>query len=159
MKANLPIGIVSILLGLYYAISAFQLPRASMGDPMAPVYYPMVLGVGMICMGIVLSIRGYKEVAIAKQSASQSESADQDKKADSRDKNFWILILGAVILGIVYTLVFTTVGFLISTALFMFALFTLVNGFNNWLKHVIIAVVFSVSVWFIFQNLFMLNLP
>lgn len=160
MKSNLPVGIIAILLGLYYSISSLQLPEASMGAPRAHIFFPLVLGVAMVIIGIVLAFRGYREIAVAKQAAAQSADSGEEKQTgDSRDKNFWILIAGAVVLAIIYTLVFTTVGFLISTAAFLFALFVLVNGLQSWLKHGVIAIVFSVTIWFIFQNFFMLNLP
>ncbi len=51
-------GIVSIILGIVYIIQTLALPRASIGSPMSPLYFPLGLGVSMVVLGTG-SIKGW----------------------------------------------------------------------------------------------------
>ncbi len=60
---------------------------------------------------------------------------------------------------LIYTVIFERIGFLISTVLFLAAVMFLVNGFQHWLKNLIVAIVFSGVAWYTFAQLLDVNLP
>ncbi|WP_390175492.1 tripartite tricarboxylate transporter TctB family protein, partial [Staphylococcus pseudintermedius] len=60
---------------------------------------------------------------------------------------------------LIYTIIFERIGFLISTVLFLAAVMFLVNGFQHWLKNLIVAIVFSGVAWYTFAQLLDVSLP
>ena len=147
INSNVLVGIVFTLFGIIYSLQAYNLPKATIGNPWAPIYFPLGLGILMTVLGIVLTIAEYSRGEVEK------------KAKEPKNKNYIKLIIGTIILGIIYALIFNTVGFRISTLIFLGGILTLVNGHNAWKTNIIIAVCFTFGVWYVFEKIFMTTLP
>jgi putative tricarboxylic transport membrane protein len=149
MRPNALVGFTAFFLGIVYAIQAFNLPKAMIGNPWAPVYFPIGLGILMACLGllqIVLEARkGLKNLEGVKRPKFQASSLK--------------LIFGAAALCILYALIFEKLGFIISTLIFLGALLFLINGTRAWKLNAILTLGFTFGTWYTFVKLFQINLP
>jgi len=68
-------------------------------------------------------------------------------------------ILYTCILSVGYALIFEHLGYVISTFLFMVVMMTITSGKDMWKKSVVISLLFSVGVYFIFNTLLSISLP
>jgi putative tricarboxylic transport membrane protein len=143
------VGFTALFLGIVYAIQAFNLPKAMIGNPWAPVYFPIGLGILMACLGLL------QIVLEARKGLTNLEGVKRPKFQASSLK----LIFGAAVLCILYALIFERLGFIISTLIFLGALLFLINGPRAWKLNSILTVGFTFGAWYIFVKLFQINLP
>ena len=146
MNPDLIVGIFSAAFGVAYAVMSWNLPDASIGNPMAPKYFPLGVGVLAVILAIMLIVRGVGRGKVASK-----------KKAP--DKGYWVLIVGLIVCCLVYAFILEKIGFIISTIIFLLGMLFLVNGVKGWLANIITAVIYSVGVWYIFEKVFQLSLP
>lgn len=149
---NLPAltGILAIILGMIYSIQAYNLPRATVGNPMAPVIFPLVLGIIMVIFGIILFVKESK-----KGMKAVDKKEDQKEGISSSSK----LIIITCLSSIVYALLFERIGYVLSTFIFMGTILFSLNGKKKWKLNIIVAVCFSVGIYFIFLKLLSIPLP
>lgn len=148
MTTNFITGIVSIVLGLVYTITAMQLPRMAMGDKLGPKVFPYVIGTVAIITGIAMILQ-------------DRNPAKKSKKAEFgfiQHKAVWIKIALISIAGIIFGLVINSVGYMIATAFFMFFVSILINK-NRYVQNFIIAVLFAVITYGVFAVALKLSLP
>jgi putative tricarboxylic transport membrane protein len=145
-------GIITILFGIAYSLMAYNLPKAAIGNPMAPAIFPLILGVGMTILGICLFI-----VEVRKnKAAAKSEAKKETGKGLAYDSK---LIIFTCVLALIYALLFERIGYVLSTSLFMGSLLFALNGKAKWKNNVLVAVGFSVCIYLIFQKLLNIPLP
>lgn len=144
-------GLLAIIIGGIYSISAYNLPRATVGNPIAPILFPLGLGVTMFIFGIILFIKETKnERGLAKE-----KRKNQKKSLSSSGK----LVIITCLSSIIYALLFERIGYVLSTFLFMGLILFAINGKANWKTNVLVAVCFSVGIYFIFLKLLSIPLP
>lgn len=148
MRADTIIGICAILFGAVYSLQAFQLPRAMIGSPMAPLYFPLGLGSLMIILGLLLVI---KEL-LAKTKGSL-------KKRKELDPGYAKLIIGTSVICIIYAMVLDHIGFIISTLFMLGGILFLVNGRQAWKINSVVTLVFTLGVWYLFNHILDITLP
>ena len=149
MRPNALVGFTALFLGIVYAIQAFHLPKAMIGNPWAPVYFPIGLGILMACLGLL------QIVLEARKGLTNLEGVKRPKFQASSLK----LIFGAAVLCILYALIFERLGFIISTLIFLGALLFLINGPRAWKLNAILTLGFTFGAWYTFVKLFQINLP
>ncbi|SNT14198.1 putative tricarboxylic transport membrane protein [Anaerovirgula multivorans] len=142
-------GVVSIIVGLVYSIQAYTLPRAVIGKPMAPIIFPLGLGLFMILLGIVLVIQSIKKGEFARGKSTTEKGLSYTAK----------LIIFTCTTSIIYALLFERIGFVFSTTLFLGSLLYAINGKKEWKVNVSVAVIFSVFVYVLFSKLLGIILP
>ncbi|TYP55417.1 hypothetical protein [Thermosediminibacter litoriperuensis] len=54
MRRDGIVGFFALILGLIYSIQAYIMPKASIGNPWAPVYFPLGVGVLMMIVGALI---------------------------------------------------------------------------------------------------------
>ncbi len=141
-------GIIAVLVGAVYTVTALLLPEMRMGDRLGPKIFPLVVGIGSILAGLVLILGDRKP-------------GKQSKKADFgfiEHKDIWLKILLTTVVGIVYGLVMDTLGFLIPTTLFMIFITTLINK-GRLVQNAILSLAFSVITYGVFAVALQLSLP
>jgi putative tricarboxylic transport membrane protein len=149
MRPNALVGFAAFFTGIVYAIQAFNLPKAMIGNPWAPVYFPVGLGILMAALGLLLI------VLEARKGLQNLEGVKRPKFQASSLK----LIFGAAALCILYALIFERVGFIPSTLVFLGALLSLINGSKAWKLNTVITLGFTFGAWYVFVRLFQINLP
>ncbi len=144
-------GLFSVVFGLIYGGMAYTMPRAAFGNPLDPVYFPMGVAALAIIVGCILLLKSNMKESILAFNNLINE--DEVKKYDRKR------ILYTCIIATGYAMVFDTLGYVISTFLFMFAMLTITSGKEAWMKSAAIALAFAVSVFFIFNTLLAISLP
>ncbi|MBZ4655283.1 MAG: tripartite tricarboxylate transporter TctB family protein [Peptococcaceae bacterium] len=147
MNLSLVAGFVSIVIGIIYSIQAFSLPRATIGNPMAPVLFPLALGLIMTLCGIVLVVMELKkcgwQFSLSKPSLSYTGK----------------LIAYTCAVSIIYALLFEEIGYVLSTFFFMEAILFAINGKEQWKINTIVSLCFSVGIYVVFSKLLGIVLP
>jgi putative tricarboxylic transport membrane protein len=144
-------GIVAVLLGAVYTAQAWNLPRATVGVPMGPILFPLILGVGMTVLGAMLIVQEHLRL---KRPASAGKTA----------VSFKLTVFGksiAIVTGfcVLYVMLFEFLGYVLSTFLFLGAVLLLFNGKGRWKISLIVATCFSVGVYVLFGSVLSIQLP
>lgn len=150
MRPNAWVGLVAIVLGAAYGIQALGLPRARIGDPLAPLYFPIGLGALMFVLGAIAFI------------------IEARKGLTSGDRSKWPqfhlhsmkLILYVIVLCLAYTAVFDHIGFILSTLPFLLIMLLVINtGASKFMQNLLISALFTFGMWYIFVHVFQISLP
>ena len=149
MRPNAWVGLVAILFGVVYTLQAIGLPRARIGNPMAPLYFPIGLGVIMALLGAVIFIIELRKGLNSDDKSKRPKFHFQSMK----------LIFYVIILCLIYTLMFDYAGFVFSTLIFLFAMLVGINGKEKLKQNAVITLVFTFGMWYIFVNVFQISLP
>ena len=148
MTTNILTGIISIVLGLVYSITALRLPRMAMGDRLGPKIFPYFVGIVTIITGIALILQD-------RNPEKRSKKAEFGFK---EHQNLWLNIVILTIAGILYGFFIDELGYMIATALFIFSVSMLINK-GKLVQNIVIAVLFSVVTYFVFGVALKLSLP
>ena len=144
-------AIITILVGLIFGLLTIMTPDASIGNPDAPKYFPLGLSAAMLILGIILFVRS--DMGKTKDSLKALFNATKDDKKIGK----FILITSAIC--ILYALIFDHVGYIIATFIFMELMLFITNGKEKLLTNTIVSLVFSVGVFYVFNNLLGVVLP
>jgi len=139
MTTNILTGIISIVLGLVYSITALRLPRMAMGDRLGPKIFPYFVGIVTIITGIALIL----------QDRNPEKRSKKTEFGFKEHKNLWLNIVILTIAGIIFGLFIDELGYMIATALFMFSVSMLINK-GKLVQNIVIAVIFPVVTYFVF---------
>ncbi|MBO0601234.1 tripartite tricarboxylate transporter TctB family protein [Sporosarcina sp. E16_3] len=135
-------SIVFLLVGLLFVIESQKISDSAYGSTVGPKIFPMWLGVILILLSLRLLYETFKY-----KTKTASESKLQYKK-------FIIILISAVL----YAFLLEKVGYVISTFLFLLIAFqTMERG--RLLPSVIIAAVFSLSIYYLFAEFLGGSLP
>ncbi|WP_371046360.1 tripartite tricarboxylate transporter TctB family protein [Salinicoccus roseus] len=137
------------MVAIIYLVLTFNLPESKVGNPTAAMNYPLLIGFSLLGLSIIYLIN---EVVRAKKEKFTAYNIFADKELTLHVVIILVLSLG-------YTLIFETVGFLISTLIFLTALLFLVNGKKKWVLNIVVAVLFSFLSWYAFSELLGVSLP
>ena len=145
VRSDSIVGIFAIFLGAIYSAQSLALPKASIGNPWAPIYFPVSLGVLLIAVGVMILVKALKH--------------SKEGSRLSFPREALILIGGTLLICAVYAFIFERIGFIPSTMIFMGSVLTLINEFKNWKINLIVSVSFTLLIWGVFEKLFYINLP
>lgn len=142
-------GFLSLLLGIFYLANALMIKKASIGNPLAPKVFPVALGILMVVFSVILIIRESKARKASGEKISFNFNFDQSSKQ----------IAITSVACILYALIFNKLGFVISTVIFLEIILTLFNGMNKYKINTIVAMSFSIGIYFVFSSLLGIILP
>jgi ABC-type multidrug transport system permease subunit len=122
------ISIVVIVFSSVFLVLAFQIENRS-GDLIAPGSWPAALLALMLILAVVLLAKsfGKRKQKVEKTSSEQAEDLAHDEEKLVYPRKFYYLL--AALAG--YTLLLETVGFIVSTTLFIFIL-AFIFGMKKW---------------------------
>ena len=138
------LGLIMIVVSIIYFIMTSQLPD-KVGQKIDSKTLPFLISGFMFVLGILQIIKGLKVDVI-----------------EAVEKTDRVNLIKTVVLLILYIALFSRLGFIISSALFIFfqiILLTPPTEKKNYLLFAIIAIVSSVAVYFIFKEAFDIFLP
>ncbi|MFC4557830.1 tripartite tricarboxylate transporter TctB family protein [Virgibacillus kekensis] len=148
MNVRMTMPVVFFALGVSFLIAAFNLPKARLGDPNGPLYFPVIICSLLVILSVVYFFQEWK--------VRNKEIAEVKLIFSGRAPR---LIGGSLVLIFIYTFLFERIGFLFSTIVFLGALLFLVNGKERWKTNIIVAIVFSFVSWYSFAELLQVSLP
>ena len=151
MTINLVSSIITIAVGLTYMIMAFNFPDATIGRPMEPKIFPIMLGIVLTILGLALLIE-----ELIKNSKNKDANKETIKLSfGNNGKKIAITIVNAII----YALLFNILGYILSTIIFLEIELLIFGGLKSWKVSTIVSVIFSIIAFLIFNTLLGLYLP
>lgn len=152
MTINLVSSIITIAVGLTYMIMAFNFPDATVGRPMEPKIFPVILGIALTILGFALLVD-----ELIKNSKNKESKEKETIKISFGNNGKKITI--TVVNAIIYTLLFNILGYVLSTIIFLEIELLIFGGLKSWKVSTIVSVLFSVIAFLIFNTLLGLYLP
>lgn len=149
MTINLVSSIITIAVGLTYMIMALNFPNATVGRPLEPKIFPVILGIAMTILGFALLID-----ELIKNSKSKEKETIKLSFGNNGKK-----IAITVINAIAYALLFNILGYVLSTIIFLEVELLIFGGLKSWKISTIVSVIFSIIAFLIFNTLLGLYLP
>jgi putative tricarboxylic transport membrane protein len=140
-------GLAMLGAGVAYLILTMNLPRRGTVDA---AFVPWVLAVALCLLG-ALQLWAWRKLP--------DKSAEPSEKPEAID---YPTVIKSVALVLLYTALMQPVGFLITTALYLYAQFIVLTPADEKVKHLrytLIAVVSAVLIFYIFRHGFDLLLP
>ena len=149
MTINLVSSIITIAVGLTYMIMAFNFPDATVGRPMEPKIFPIMLGIALTILGLALLIQ-----ELMKNSKNKEKETIKLSFGNNGKK-----IAITVVNAIVYAILFNILGYILSTIIFLEVELLIFGGLKSWKVSTIVSVLFSVIAFIIFNTFLGLYLP
>ncbi|HOP95551.1 MAG TPA: tripartite tricarboxylate transporter TctB family protein [Dictyoglomaceae bacterium] len=140
-KADIVIGIILILLSLFFLKEALNFPESHTG--LNPGTFPIIAFCGIIFLSIVLIVR-----ALLKE---------KPKVLKFTKKEFKVLILSVVSL-ILFVVSINYIGFLYASTILLF-LISLIAGVKPWFKAIIFSFIVSFLMYYLFGKVFLVIFP
>ncbi|WP_066064470.1 tripartite tricarboxylate transporter TctB family protein [Neobacillus soli] len=134
-------SVMFLTIGVLFIIGSKNLSSSSYGSVVGPDIFPLILGGALV----LLSIRLFYETFNAKSEGS---------KEKLQYKPFLIIFTATL----VYILTLETVGYVITTFLFLFVCFQTMER-SKWINSLIISASFSGLVYFLFVEVLKGTLP
>ncbi|MFD2215529.1 tripartite tricarboxylate transporter TctB family protein [Metabacillus endolithicus] len=135
-------GMVFFAIGLAFVIESRKITESAYGSNVGPDIFPLGLGLALI----LLSIRLFYETFKYPKETKMREKLDY--------KKFVIILISAVLYG----LFLETIGYVITTFLFLIVGFQVMER-GKWWKSLVIAGGFSYGVYFLFVEILEGTLP
>ncbi|MDD4012470.1 MAG: tripartite tricarboxylate transporter TctB family protein [Sphaerochaetaceae bacterium] len=137
------VNLVLLIASVFYL--SYSLTHYDLGTKRMPKegFMPMIIGIGMVAISGWLTIKAFLN------------------KGDAQNVKFnisWLRLGAIVAVSLVYALVLTALGYTISTALFLLAIFKL-SGLGGWIKPSILAVGCSAAFFCLFKLALGVMLP
>ncbi len=145
-KIGMPIFL--ILLSVFFLVGSLRLPKANLGNPYGPLYFPIGVSLLLLIFSIIYFIQELRKLTEDNEAIKELFSGRTPK-----------LIGITILFAIGYSLLFERAGFLLSSILFLGALLFLINGPKKWITNLIVAVIFSFISWYAFSEMLGVSLP
>ena len=137
-----------IVLAAVYFYATAQIPTLEIGDPLGPKAFPRLLGIGMLITAAML----FMEIWRARKTPPEATS---QPSGDRRH----LTVVGAVVAGTaVYLAVFTLLGYVIATSIYLMALMAYFNH-GKWTANILTSVLFCIGSYLMFTKLLGVALP
>ncbi len=148
--ADRVIFVCIIIFAAVYFYATSQISTLQIGVPLGPKAFPYLLGIGLlIAAGLLLT-----EILQARRTQALHEAAVKER-ADWRH----LLLIGAVIVWTTaYFAVFEWLGYMISTAIYLFVLMAYYNR-GKWIANTLTAVLFAIGSYVLFNEILGVSLP
>ena len=139
---------VTLVLAAVYFYATAQIPSLEIGDPLGPKAFPRLLGIGLLIAAGILLL----EILRARKTPPVAEAGDEEKVPPH-----WLLLGGVVVWTAAYFAVFTTLGFMLSTAAYLIGMTAWFNR-GRWTTNILTSVLFAVISYLMFTKLLGVNL-
>ncbi|MDQ1146197.1 putative tricarboxylic transport membrane protein [Bacillus sp. SORGH_AS 510] len=135
-------SILFLAVGVLFIVGSKQLATSSYGSVVGPDIFPFILGIILV----LLSIRLFYETLMTKAHHKEKEKLEY--------KPFLIIFVATLI----YILALESVGYVITTFVFLFVCFQTMER-SKWVNSLIISALFSGIVYYIFVEVLKGTLP
>ncbi|MGE4283158.1 MAG: tripartite tricarboxylate transporter TctB family protein [Clostridia bacterium] len=146
---NIISGSFVFLVALIMFITSFGIKSRSVGK-IGPAFVPQLIAIFLALLSVSVIINGIRKLKV--EGSTESHEQEATKKSG---------VIATLILIAVYIGLLETVGFIIMTAIYLFIQFNILAPDKNKKqpKFALIAVLVSVSVYYVFVSVFELMLP
>lgn len=146
---NIVLACTAFLIAGLYTFGIFQIPLLGFGDPLGPRLFPTILAGSLVLIGIALFIEAR---GVRTKGADLSRLVAYIRGSDFRTVTIVVVWTG------LYFLVFTPLGYLVSTTTLLVGLILVFNR-GSRLVGGGVALIFPTVTYFLFAGLFGVPLP
>lgn len=150
-------SIFLIVFSIVLFISTYSFKRLTVSE-IGPAFLPRIVAILLFAMSVILLVQ-----LILKQKSQSGESVQEevDEEEQKTDRKGMYKVILSIMLMIIYLAVMPTIGFLISTFIYLIAQGWMIASpeNRNLLRISIVSLIVSGLVYYIFRNLFHLMLP
>ena len=154
-KAEYIISIGLCIFGVFIFITTNTIPLMVAVEKSSVInsrFFPKLLSVLLIILSIIMSAENYFK------KASDGVRESDDKKESQTGNHAWMRLIVLGVLCLLYFFAFEPLGFLVSSALFMFG-FSLILKTRKWYVILSLSVVSPLLVYLLFNTLLGAPLP
>ena len=157
------LALVIALLSLIVLFFAFQVPEPSTFMPVGPRLFPVALGAAMLLSAVLLFILPPRQAAPETAEQATAEHTDAAgiegvTQAGEEGDLEWRRVLSLIALTFLYVLLFSVLGFILSTIPFIVGAARIL-GSRHHLRDTIVATTVAVGIYFLFTELLHVGLP
>jgi putative tricarboxylic transport membrane protein len=154
LRQTLPYVVGLIIAGIlyHYAQQIDYTPRQ--GD-LGPDFWPKVT-IGMMALVCLIEI-GRRLIGVGQETHGIAETFEKEEEEEVAEKHPWMLV-GGIVLVLTYAVVVTTLGFLLSTFIFL-AAFMYLGGYRNHLAIWLTATGITLGAALLFMRFAYVSLP
>ncbi|XEC95645.1 tripartite tricarboxylate transporter TctB family protein [Paenibacillus tarimensis] len=135
-------SIALFAVGAAFVYGSTDIAGSAYGSSVGPNIFPMGLGIVLMLLCVRLFYETFRY-------------PDQEKKKESLDYKRFFIILGAAVL---YALLLEMIGYLITTFIFLFVSFQVMDR-SGWWKSLLISAGFTAGVYYLFVEVLDGSLP
>lgn len=139
-----------IVVSVIYLTLSLNLPKAQLGDPYGPLYFPIIIGIGMLLSSIVYFFNELR---------NKAEENENEDFLLIKKKRTLLLIISTLVLCLLYTFLFEIIGYLLATLLFLGSLLFIVNGKEKWISNLSVSILFTLISWALLTQVLGIYLP
>lgn len=142
MSVDRVIFVCILVLAAVYFYATAQIPTLEIGDPLGPKAFPRLLGIGLLITAAML----FMEIWRARKTPPETTA---EPSGDRRH----LKVIGAVVaVTAVYLAVFTLLGYVIATSIYLLALMAYFHP-GKWTANILTSVLFSIGSYLMFSKL------
>jgi len=142
MSVDRVIFVCILVLAAIYFYATAQIPTLEIGDPLGPKAFPRLLGIGMLITAALLFMEMWRARKTPPEATSES----------SGDRRHLKVIAAVVAVTAVYLAVFTLLGYLIATSIYLVVLTAYFHP-GKWTANILTSVLFSIGSYLMFTKL------
>jgi putative tricarboxylic transport membrane protein len=152
-KALFPLLI--LICSIFYLIEAIKLGQPVTAEGIRPSFVPLVLGTLSCLFSLILTI---KAAGLAKVPPGDMKLASSAGESETDKPAVAPAILTMIAISI-YIALFTVVGYVLSSMLFVFAITTIFSTRDKWLSKLATSAAIVAFGYIVFEQLFGVRLP
>jgi putative tricarboxylic transport membrane protein len=160
IERRLALAIAAV--ALIVLLLAFQVPEPSTFMPVGPRLFPTVMGSAMLLSAVLLFVlppRQPPAITTEQVVAEHTDAAVVEGVGEVEEEQLeWPRVLSLMALTFVYVLLFSVLGFILSTAPFIVGAARIL-GSRHIVRDVIVGVAVAVGIYFLFTELLHVALP
>nr|WP_067286693.1 tripartite tricarboxylate transporter TctB family protein [Marinobacterium profundum] len=139
-----------------YLLSAFSLGMPVVESQLKPSFFPMLIGFLSVIFSSILLFREIsKDRAAAEKTNPKSDTSNDNDTEETSERSAYLIIVATA----VYIFAFSQVGYLISSALYVFAVMIIFSNREKIWQKLAIAIVTVGLGYLVFEQMFGVRLP
>ncbi len=152
-------GIFFLLFSIFLYVLSYAI-KMTKADSLGPQFFPRLVALFMAILSIVVIVNGYK--GMKEEKNKEQSGSNQPSKAPEKIDKLSLLFSSILLIG--YALLIDTLGFMITSALYLFFQIYLISPpellkKKNLVINGVISIVVPVALYFIFYRAFNIFLP
>lgn len=159
--SNIIIGVLLILFSAFYYFSTGEFPPPSKTENLGPAFFPTLLAVTLALLSLLLILGSFRfrGRSAKEKGGAVIEGAERlEEDAFSADDVSNRYLYGTIVMSFLYVGVLTTLGFLLSTSLFLVILIRLL-GYDKWVNTLAASAGLTAALYLLFAVALSVSLP
>jgi len=155
---------INIFSGLFFLVFSIVIfiqvnnIEALTDDLIGSDFLPRIVSILIALTGISIFVNG---VLNKKKYSEGNKTTANEQENDVKEKKDHLLVIYSMVLMLLYVMLVSTIGFLITTSSYMFVQMLLFSSINkkNILTYLIISIVATLIIYYVFRNVFYVMIP